>query len=72
MREQRTEARDVGGGTAEDSTLLGGGLVQLEAAKNEKFVIIQYNVHSLINFEERMERLFHELDGKHWDIIVFF
>ena len=28
-------------------------------------------MHSLITFEEQMERLFHELDGKHWDVIVF-
>ena len=36
----------------------------------ESFVIIQYNVHSLLKFEERMERILHELSGKHWDVIV--
>ena len=36
-----------------------------------KFVTIQYNVHSLICFETRMERLLAELGEQHWDLIIF-
>ena len=39
--------------------------------KTTDFVLIQYNVHSLINFEERMLRVLHELEGRHWDAVAF-
>ena len=39
-------------------------LQNLSMTKN--FVLIQYNVHSLINFEERMQRVLQELEGRHW------
>ena len=39
--------------------------------KTTDFVLIQYNVHSLINFEERMQRVLHELEGRHWDAVAF-
>ena len=39
--------------------------------KTKDFVLIQYNVHSLINFEERMQRVLHELEGRHWDAVAF-
>ena len=39
--------------------------------KTTDFVLIQYNVHSLINFDERMQRVLHELEGRHWDVAVF-
>ena len=45
-------------------------LQNLSVTKN--FVLIQYNVHSLINFEERMQRVLQELEGRHWDAVVFF
>ena len=41
----------------------------LSVTKN--FVLIQYNVHSLINFEERMQRVLQELEGRHWDAVAF-
>ena len=44
-------------------------LQNLSATKN--FVLIQYNVHSLINFEERMQRVLQELEGRHWDAVAF-
>ena len=34
------------------------------------FVTIHYNVHSMINFEERMERLLVELGDQRWDVLV--
>ena len=40
-------------------------------SKTTDFVLIQYNVHSLINFEERMQRVLHELEGRHWDAVAF-
>ena len=30
-----------------------------------------YNVHSLINFEERMQRVLQELEGRHWVAVAF-
>ena len=36
-----------------------------------EFVVIHYNVHSLIKFEERIDRLLFELGDQHWDILVF-
>ena len=39
--------------------------------KTTDFVLIQYNVHSLIFFEERMHRVLHELEGRHWDAVAF-
>ena len=39
--------------------------------KTTDFVLIQYNVHSLINFEERMQRVLYELEGRHWDAVAF-
>ena len=36
-----------------------------------KFVTIHYNVHSLICFEERIERLLAELGEQHWDLLIF-
>ena len=54
----------------EDGTdLLDGRPMQVVAS--DEFVVIQYNIHSLINFEERMEKLLFELSGRHWDVIVF-
>ena len=44
-------------------------LQNLSATKN--FVLIQYNVHSLINFEERMQRVLQEFEGRHWDAVAF-
>ena len=38
---------------------------------HEEFVVINYNVHSLIRFDERIERLIKELGDRHWDILVF-
>ena len=35
------------------------------------FRVINYNCHSLINFEERVERFLRELEGTLWDAIVF-
>lgn len=35
------------------------------------FAIIHYNVHSLMCFEERTERIFMELGNQHWDVLVF-
>ena len=49
--------------------LLDGRPMQVEASG--EFVLIQYNIHSLINFEERMEKLLFELSGRHLDVIVF-
>ena len=40
-------------------------------SKTTDFVLIQYNVHSLINFEERMQRVLYEFEGRHWDAVAF-
>ena len=40
-------------------------------SKTTDFVFIHCNVHSLINFEERMQRVLHELEGRHWDAVAF-
>ena len=40
-------------------------------SKTTDFVLIQYNVHSSINFEEPMQRVLHELEGRHWDAVAF-
>ena len=45
--------------------------MQLEAKRNLKSVIVQYNAHLLNSLEVRTERLFHEADGEHSHIIVF-
>ena len=37
----------------------------------DSIVIIHYNVHSLINFEDRMERIMLELKDQQWDVLVF-
>ena len=37
----------------------------------EDFVIISYNIHSLMKFEERIEWLLRELGDRRWDVIVF-
>ena len=34
-------------------------------------MIIHYNVHSLINFEDRMEQIMLELKDQQWDVLVF-
>ena len=36
-----------------------------------EFTIINYNVHSLINFEIRMELFLQEVGAMHWDLVVF-
>ena len=48
---------------------------QMELTSNgakfgEKFKEL-YNVHSLINFEERMQRVLQELEGRHWVAVAF-
>ena len=49
---------------------------QMELTSNgakfgEKFKEL-YNVHTLINFEERMQRVLQELEGRHWVAVAFF
>ena len=36
----------------------------------EKFVVISYNIHSLMRFEERIERLLSEIEGHSWDLFM--
>ena len=43
----------------------------MHADEFEDFVVISYNIHSLINFNERMERLLEELGDRRWDLVVF-
>ena len=35
------------------------------------FVVICYNIHSLMKFEERIDWLLEELGNQRWDLIVF-
>ena len=35
-----------------------------------EFVVVSYNIHSMMRFEERAEHLLQELDEVHWDILV--
>ena len=35
-----------------------------------KFTVLAYNIHSLINFDERMERLLFEIGDLHWDVLA--
>ena len=37
---------------------------------SEKFVVISYSIHSLMHFDERVERLLSEIDGHDWDLFV--
>ena len=39
--------------------------------EHQNFVIIHYNVHSLIRFDERLERFLTELGDQQWDLLVF-
>ena len=38
---------------------------------DKEFQIINYNVHSLIRFDVRMEHLLHELHDTSWDLLAF-
>ena len=44
---------------------------ECELIENANFVVIQYNVHSLIRFEERVERILFELGITQWDVLAF-
>jgi len=44
-------------------------LPEMEECKN--FIIITYNIHSFMHFEDRLEAVMQELDEEMWDIIVF-
>jgi exonuclease III len=42
-----------------------------EGTEEDMLSVIYYNVHSLICFEERMDRILQELGKRHWDVLVF-
>ena len=37
---------------------------------HDEFVVINYNVHSFLQFDERLERLLSELGTRRWDLLV--
>ena len=43
----------------------------MQGIPQDSLKIIYYNIHSLIRFDERIDRLLHELSDQVWDIIVF-
>ena len=43
----------------------------LHFSEFDDFVIIAYNIHSLMNFEERIAWLLKEIGDRKWDLIVF-
>ena len=42
-----------------------------EGEASEQFTILQYNIHSLINFEVRMRLFLQELGDLQWDLVIF-
>ena len=42
-----------------------------EEPSMDDFVVINYNIHSLICFEERIVIVLYELGDRHWDVVVF-
>ena len=58
-----------------DEVSLGGvrtqtNLSSMHALEKTDFIIIQYNVHSLMRCDENLERILAELGDQKWDVLV--